>query len=195
MTVVIEFVKKHWKVALVVGGVLLLLIGYGAGAMKQPRVVEKEVIKTQVQDHIVYKDRVVEKKVYVAEEQKHVRETTTTTKKPDGTVVTQTTTDTDVDNKKHVDTDKTEDQQKTEDKVITQVVEKTKLVDKELTWRLGAGVGYSFPYTLGQGTLGIPGLNGWVVQASIERRIIGPVWMGLWGNTQGTFGLNASVQW
>lgn len=193
--IVVEFIKKHWKVSLGVAGLLLFIVGFGAGVMQHPRVVEKEVIKTQIQEHVVYQERVVEKKVYVAAEERKVHRETTTTKAPDGTVVTKTTTDTDVNKHQSAETNKTDDKQLTHDRVVVQTVEKLKLVDKELTWRLGAGVGFSFPYALGQPELGVPGLHGLVVQASIDRRILGPVWLGIFGNTQGTFGLNASVQW
>ena len=193
---VTSFASLHKKEFALAGvGLALLLIGYGSGRYVQPaKIVEKERIVTQVQEKIVYKDKIIERKVYVIVEKKDEHVETTTTKLPDGTVTTKTTKDTHVDDTKKSDTTKTDDKTVEKDKVVVQVVEKLKLVEsKPLDWRIGVGVGVSIPYYLGQGSVGVPGLQGAVIEVGIDKRIVGPAWLGINGNTQGTVGLNLSV--
>jgi hypothetical protein len=91
-----------------VAALLLLLLGYGAGRYATPaKVVEKEVVKTQLQDKIVYKDRVVTQKVLVEVAKRDTHTVTATTKKPDGTVTTTVTRDEHVDENKKANTNTT----------------------------------------------------------------------------------------
>jgi hypothetical protein len=187
--------RRPWLWA-VVAALLLLLLGYGAGRYATPaKVVEKEVVKTQLQDKIVYKDRIVTQKVLVEVAKRDTHTVTATTKKPDGTVTTTVTRDDHVDEHKKDDTNTTETASKVETKVITQTVEKLKIVQSQASWRVSAGVGVSVPHFLGQGDVGIPGMQGAVVTVGADRRIVGPLWLGVWGTTQGAVGADLAMSW
>jgi hypothetical protein len=168
--------------------------GYATGRFAQPaKVITTEKVVTQIQDHIVYQDRVVTKIVYVKEKKQQQHTETVTEKKPDGTVVTKTETDIKTDTNTNVNTDK--DQTKTGADTKTTVTtdeKKTVTIRQPLDWRVAGGVGVSIPVFLGAKQLGIPGLNAAVIQLEIDRRIIGPFFLGLFANSQGTLGLNLS---
>lgn len=187
ISVVWNWLKAHPAVRTLILVVLAFALGFGTCIFAKPaKTIEKTKTVTTYQDKIVYQDRIVTKTVLVKAEQKHEHTQTTETKKPDGTVVTQTTVDTDTkDNvNKNVDTDATH--QQTETKYVTQIVEKEKLVLNQPNWHVFAGVGYAFATLAGQSEIGVPGLKGLVIQAGVDRRIIGPVSIGLSLNTQGT---------
>lgn len=187
--------QNHKKTIIAIAAVLLaLILGYGGGRYAQPaKVVEKEKIVTQIQEKLVYQDRVVVQKVLVEVEKKHEHVETTTTKKPDGEVVTTTKTDTNTDETTKENETKTEEKVVYKDRIVQQVVEKEKLVLRQPDWRIAAGVGVSIPHYLGQQDVGVPIPYGLVIQAEADRRIIGPVWLGVFGNTQGTAGLMLSA--
>jgi hypothetical protein len=189
-----DFLGRHKKPALMaLAALLLLLAGFTAGRYSgTAQVIEKEKVVTKYQDKLVYQDRIVTKTVYVKAEQKREHVETLETKSPDGTVVTQTKRDTDTNTGVNQTTDSDSTHALTETKYVTQIVEREKQVLKQPDWRLYAGVGVSLPFYLGQGNIGLP-LSGWVVQAGADRRIAGPFWFGVFGNTQGTVGLNVSV--
>lgn len=174
--------------------VALFCGGYAFGQFAQPaKVITKEKVVTKEVEKVVYQDRVVEKKVYVYVEKKKEHTETVTEKRPDGTVITKEVTDTHTDSNTSENTDKTEEKVVYKDRVVYQekIVEKIREARK-LDWRVGAGVGVSIPYYL-QGTeIGVPMLRGAVIQVEVDRRIIGPVFVGLFGNSQGTVGLNIS---
>jgi len=166
--------------------------GYAFGRYEQPaKIVTTEKLVTVVQEKIVYQDRVVIKEVKVKDKDTDKHTETTTTKKPDGTVVTTTKTDTHVD--EHTDTkkDTTEEKTKVVEKVVEKTVEKTKLVEsKKMDWIVHGGLGVSVPVLLGQGTQqGVPGLKGAVIQVGVDRRVVGPFYIGVFGDTQGVAGL------
>lgn len=185
---------NHKGVVIAIGvAILCLLLGYGSGRYVQPaKVVEKEKIVTQIQEKIVYQDRVVTQKVLVEVEKKQQHTETTTTKKPDGEIVTTTKTDINTDERTKDSESKTEEKVVYKDRVVQQVVEKEKIVTNQPDWRVAAGAGYSIPYALGADSPGVPGLQGFVINAEVDRRILGPVWLGVQGNTQGVVGLTIS---
>jgi hypothetical protein len=190
-----SFWSNHKKTIIVIGAVLLaLLLGYGGGRYAQPaKVVEKEKIVTQIQEKVVYQDRIVTQKVLVEVEKKRVHRETTTTKKPDGEVVTTTKVDTNTDTDTKDNESKVEEKVVYKDRIVQQVVEKEKLVLRQPDWRIAAGVGVSIPHYLGQPDVGVSIPYGLVIQAEADRRILGPVWLGVFGNTQGTAGLMLSA--
>lgn len=198
MSVFIMAMKKilsNRYVQIVLIGLLLAGGGYAFGRYAQPaKVVEKTRVETKTVTQTVYQDKIIDHIVYVKEKKEDKHTTTTTTKTPDGTVVTKTETE------DKIDTSAKIDHTKDENKVVTQIVyqdkivEKLKLVEsKKLDWRLAAGAGVSIPTFLGKQQIGIPGLSGAVIQVEVDRRIIGPVFLGLWGNSQGTTGLSLSA--
>lgn len=190
-----NWIEKHPKATAAIAAVLMFLIGYGAGLMKSPRVVEKEKIVTKVQDHIVYKDREVTQKKSDQDRKKRVHTEIVETKTPDGAVVTKITKDESDDTDTKTDTNKTVDKDKTTDHVVYQTVEKYKLTEKPLNWRAGVGLGFSIPHAFGQPEIGLPGLQGFVIQLDADRRIAGPVWIGAFLTTQLTAGLHFSAEW
>jgi uncharacterized protein HemX len=204
-TAVKNFTTSHRN--LVIAILVALALGIGGFAVgrytKAPVTITKTEVKTQIQTQvkteIQYKDRIVEKKVYVEVEKKDSHTSTTTTKKPDGTVVTTQTVDEHVDENTNVNTSKDaqhqQDTQQVATQTVVQTVVQTKLVLQQPDWSVYAGAGYSLPHVVSGTTLGIPGLNGWVVQAGVDRRLAGPFWTGLFINTQGTVGLNLRVTW
>lgn len=185
-----NFFKNRW-VQLVAVALFLFAAGYGAGRFGQPaRVVEKEKVVEKLVDKIVYQDRVVEKIVYVKVEAKHRRTETRTETKPDGTKVETKVTDTKTDTKVDTEKNKTEEKVVYRDRVVEKIVEKEKVVEaKKIDWLVHAGVGLSIPTFLGKPQFGIPGLKGAVIEAGIDRRVIGPFFLGVFGDSQGTVGL------
>lgn len=193
---VVTFYNKYRKWLLPVLGVLIFIGGMFAGQRAMPEKVvfkeieiEKEVVKVVVQEVVV------EKKVYIQAKKEKTRKETTTTKTPDGTETTKTVEET------QTDTDTQENQEKVTEKVVYQekivekLVEKEKLVmAKVANWNISGGIGVSIPTFLGKEAMGVPGLNGAVIQLEVDRRVIGPFSMGVFGNTQGTVGLTLSGQ-
>jgi hypothetical protein len=51
------------------------------------------------------------------------------------------------------------------------------------------------PHFLGQGDVGMPGMQGAVVTAGADRRVVGPLWLGAWGTSQGAVGLDLAMSW
>lgn len=194
MNKITEFFKKVFSnrwVQLVLVAIFLFAAGYGTGRFAQPaKVVEKEKIVEKVVDKIVYQDRVVEKIVYVQVKQVDRKTKTVVEKRPDGSSTTTTETDT----KSKTDTEASAEKVKEvivyRDRVETKVVEKEKLVEaKKIDWLVHAGVGLSVPTFLGKQQYGIPGLRGAVIEAGIDRRVVGPFYLGVFGDSQGTVGL------
>lgn len=180
-------------VALALGGG-----GYALGRYAQPaKVITTEKVVTVVQEKVVYQDRVVIKEVKVKdkdkEKEKHT--TTTTTKTPDGTVVTKTETSTKTKEKENekTNTDTQKEKVVTVEKVVEKVVEKEKLVEsKKLDWIVHAGAGVSIPTLLGAEQQGVPGLRGFVIDAGVDRRVVGPFYIGVQSNTEGVVGIRLS---
>ncbi len=180
---------------------LVALVAFAAGSATgffgkpaEIREVEKVVYKdklvyvekTLTQDEI---DRLVNEAL-----KKKTKKTWTVTKKPDGTTVstgTETTESEKTKIVKEVET-KTVYVDKYIDRVVEKVVEKEKIVKNQPGWIVSAGVGVSIPSLMGKPEQGIPGLKGAVIQAEVGRRVVGPFYLGVFGNTQGTVGLNLS---
>jgi hypothetical protein len=188
------FIKSQGTGTLVVIGLLLAGGGYAAGRFSAPEkllVTEKEVEK--IVEKVVYQDKIVEKIVYVQAKKEKTREETTVVKSPDGTETTKTTRETSTDTDTKVDTDKTQETIVYRDRIVEKEVEKIKLVEsKKPNWRVGAGAGVAIPYFLGQGSPGVPGLSGVVIDVGLDRRIVGPFFLRLHANTQGVLGLGLS---
>lgn len=148
-------------------------LAFAAGTYVGKRVTPARVV-TRVK--VEYRDRIV--KVTEAAEVKRVVVYRETTRKPDGTVIDRVS--------EHTDSD-------------TRVTEKTSTdrqggtsTDRQVTtaqpdWRIGVLVG---------GTLTPPALpltGPLAVGLQVERRIIGPVSMGIWGLSSGQAGVSLSV--
>ncbi len=184
--------------------VLLAVALFGGGMATGRYMLPPQTIVTE-KIHEVTKIQVVEKikteiqivKVHDAQTQQKIHRTVVESKKPDGEATKTTTEDINVDSVVHDNTHDTEI--KYVDRVVEKwqerIVEKEKRVLSQPDWSVYAGVGVDIPYYLGQGQHGIPGLQGFVVQAGIDRRILGPFWLGIFGNTEGVAGVNLRVTW
>lgn len=133
--------------------------------------VVKEVIKTEIQ--------VVEKKVYVKAQQSDVQTKIVYVEKPDGTKETTTV----IVDKTKTDEASSQATVSTEVKVVEKeklvYVEKLKLVENaKAQWHLGLRLGAG---ALIDPTAVSSPLMSFGLQA--ERRIVGPVWMGVWADT------------
>lgn len=183
---------RKWLLGIL--AVLLAMLGsFMVGRYtKAPEVKTITKTDTKVVTQVQYQDRIVEKKVYVQVEKKREHVETTTTKQPDGTTVTKTTDDTSTDDTQTDNVDKNAEHQQQTAQTVTQTVTVEKLVTKMPDWRVAGGVGISIPYYLGSPAVGVQALKGFVIQAEIDRRVVGPFYLGLFGNTQGTVGLNLS---
>lgn len=117
---------------------------------------------------IEIKTETVEKVVF---RDKVVDKTKVTTKKPDGTVIV-------------VEKDITKDRDVTQDVKIS---EKLKLLERpsQPSWGIGA---YALVEPLNP-------LRGPVYGGFVEKRLVGPFWLGLYGQSNGFFGGGISVRW
>ena len=194
-----QFVNNHKKWFLIVLAVLLLFGGgYATGRWAQPpNVVTVEKEHVVVQEKIVTQTQVQVKTVYIHDKQQEKKTHTTITVviKPDGTKTTTSTEDDDTNTNTHdgTNTEASKNTEQTQTKYVDRVIEKTvTITTPKPQWRVAAGVGLAIPYFIGQGSPGVPGLSGAVINVELDRRIIGPFFMGLQANSQGVLGLNLS---
>ncbi len=195
--------SKVW-IVLVVVGLGLLGGGYVAGRYASPeRVVVTERVR-EVEKQVVVKtvdtDRILNalKDIKV---QKDVHTVRIIEKAPDGTTKTTVTSD-----DKSQSESKTQVQEK-EHRVETKLVEKLVFKEREVSktverakpnWSLALMPGFDLAGALGQGqsysllpTLPVRHL---MLGASIEHRLIGPLFSGIWANTAGAGGLTLRVE-
>lgn len=166
--------KRFYAVALA-----LVALGYGLALFTRPAKVEVKE-KITYQDKIVYQDRVVEKTVYVEAKKTTKQKTTKIVKTPDGTktteIVENTKTDTDKSTKTDTDATKTV---YVDREVVKEV---TKTVTNHDNWR----VGVNFGLPLGNALVGDNG-NNLYYGLAIDRRVVGPLWVGAYGTTDGDY--------
>ena len=129
--------------------------------------------KVEEKEKIVYQDKIVEKIVYVKKTNKKTNKTTIrlVTIKPDGTKTVETKI---VDNSELI-VDQSKQSDKTE--VSSKTDEKSKVVERDKESTI-----ISAAYKL-------PGVYG----AAIDKRLLGPVWVGGFGFIDGTFGLKLGL--
>lgn len=157
----------------VVGGLVSVVALAGAfvvGRYSKPVEVRTEVVERTV---TVERRTVVEKRVEVAKRDR--RSKTTTTTKPDGSSTTVTESHEREDTRTETARDTTAE---TATETERHAKEETRVSEPD--WRVGGMVGLS-----GVGT---------VYGGSIERRILGPVWLGAWGLSSGAFGVSVGVE-
>ncbi len=188
--------NKAWIIPIGVG-VVMFAAGFSSGRFALPaKVVVTEKIKEVIKEVVVEKIKTEVKivKVYVENKAERIHRVVTEEKRPDGTEIKTTNEDINTDTVVHENTNTTEIKyvDRVVEKLVEKMVEKEKLVLNQPNWHVGAGVGVAIPYYLGQGSPGVPGLEGVVISAQVERKIIGPFFLGLQGNTQGVVGLSLS---
>lgn len=189
-------VTPRWA-RLALGGASLLAAGYLIGRYAQPeKVLVTEKVVTVEKQVVVEKEKLKVERVLVENTQKRTHTEEHEVKHPDGTEERNKTVDENVDTVVHdkdvvyVDRDVVRVVEK------ENIVEKMKLVENARPgWIVGVNAGVSAPYYLsGGGRTGLTQeLSGLVLGAEASRRILGPFYVGLWGNTQGTFGLGVKV--
>lgn len=181
--------------------VLVAVVLFGGGFVTgrwaaPPQTVVTEKVKEVVKDRIVekVKTEVQVVKVYLENKNEKIHRVVAEERRPDGTEIKTTTESIGIETVVHENTNSTEIKyvDKIVEKFIDRIVEKEKLTLKQPDWHVAAGVGVAIPYFLGQGSPGVPGLSGAVINAEVGRRVVGPFWIGIHGNTQGVVGLNLS---
>jgi hypothetical protein len=114
--------------------------------------------------------------------------------KPDGTRIEQETDRSKIDSVQHsVTNSETKTSELTEIKKILDTYKseeksKTVVIEKSSNWRIGITGGYSRDSS--GAITGVPGL---LVGGFVERKLLGPINLGVWGNTQPGIGLQLSV--
>lgn len=194
-----DFVEnhRHW-IYLVLAAILLAGGGFAVGRyLTPPATITTEKVHEVTKDVVVTKTEIQIQKVYIhdSEKQEKIHRVVAETTATDGSKTKTTTEDIGVDTVVHDNTHDTEVKyvDRVVEKYVDRIVEKKTQVLKTNDWRIAAGAGIAIPYFLGQGSPGIPGLQGAVINVEADRRIIGPFWMGLQGNSQGVVGLNLSA--
>ena len=184
---------KIKKVLLTILAVFVILAStFTAGRYSTPtKVVTKTVTQTQVVTQVQYKDKVVDRIVYVkVKDKKQDSHTVTVTdKKPDGEVVTTTTVDNHVDTKTNTDKNASATTQVSDNE--TQNVDKKSstvtIKENDLpNWNIGVMAGLDTSrIDLHQPVSDLP----FRVGLSLDRRIFGTFSVGVYGNV----GTNAST--
>lgn len=179
-----NWIKTNPRKALAIVALLdlvLLLGAFAAGRYTLPeKLVEKVVTQEVVKEVVKTEVQIVEKKIYIKAQQNDVQTKIVYVEKPDGTKETMTVI---------VDKTKTDEAstQASSMGALT-IVEKEKLVyvdrlklieNAKAQWHLGLRVGAGASITPG---LAPNPLLSFGVQA--ERRIAGPVFLGVWGDVQ-----------
>jgi hypothetical protein len=195
-----DFVKNNKIVWLVVGALMLFGGGLAVGRYTLPPstiVTEKihEVVVEKVVEKVKTEVKVVT--IHDAQEQQKIHRTIVEGIDPPGCKSKTTTEDIGINTVVHDNTNSTQIQYV--DRVIERwqdkIVEKETRVLTQPNWSVYAGVGIDIPFYLGNGQNGVPGMKGLVVQAGVDRRILGPAWVGVFGNTEGIVGANLRFSW
>lgn len=193
--------KKLIPITIII--ILVALIGYGTGRMSAP---VKTVVEERIKVEQVEKQVVVEKVktdlqvVYVQTGQKNTHTETMTEKRPDGTVITKVIENTQTKTEVKTDTNlnKVSDMIKINEKTVA--IDQSKVVTTvrdSHNWSVSVQPGIDFAGLAGKSTYNaLDGLaiKHFVVGASVERRLIGPMFGGVWGNTQGTGGVSIKLE-
>jgi hypothetical protein len=189
--------NKYVKMVLV--GVAIAVVFFLVGRDSVHPTVKTEVVtKTEVQyqDKIQYQDRIVTKTVYVkvAEKKTHKEEHIIT--HPDGSKEVVKTTDTDTTTKTSNNTNTTNDQ-----KNNTTVTDNTKADSETKTvvdvpkadWHVSVLAGSDL--NTFHVTPLAPYVSPILIGVSVERRVIGPFYMGTWAISNRTGGISLGVEW
>ena len=172
-----------------------LLVGTAGGFFGKPAEI-REVTKTEYKDKLVYVEKTLTQdelnRLVDEAVKKRTHRTWVVTKTPDGTVTKTGTETTEVDaTKKTVEVQiKTVYVDKFIDREVVKTEYKEKVVKNQPNWLVHAGAGVSIPTFLGKPQMGVPGLQGAVIEADVSRKVFGPFYLGLSANTQGYIGLN-----
>ena len=188
-----EFSKKRIIQISVISAILcatLFVVGYGTGRYAVPAkivTVEKEKIVTVEKQVIVTQTKTEIKVVTVKDTRVNVHRVTTDVHKPDGTTTTivveddhtntheGTGTNTNSVNNTHVTDNHSTVTEKETVKTITNAAPKW-YFDVNAGWALNSNFSPSPVWGVG-----------------VSRRIVGPIWIGVWGNTQRLAGVGVGL--
>lgn len=191
-TWLLDKLKEHGPKILLF--VLVLVAGIGIGWYVKPDVVKVEektkIVETKVLDEVLMEQEIA-KRVKEIESHMEVKVVTKWVVKPDGTKETTETKETKTDTKEK----ETEDKSKETVKIVKEIEYKDKIVEKTVTpvlaqWHVGALVGVAPRFDS-------PATTPIMVGVEAERRIVGPVFLGVWamaGSPVTTFNVtNAAI--
>lgn len=181
MDTVMNFLKKYWPYAVV------LLVGGALGYMIKPanvRIEERE--KVVVVEKEVIKEVEVVKWVKDTSVKDRTHTETTTTTNPDGSSTSHTVVDTNVDTNTHETKDTVKVVEVIKEVMVTKEVEKIVEAGKA-NWRINAMLGTQLSV--------VPlGVKGFVYGGEVDRRLFGPVWIGVYGLSNGTVGGKVGIE-
>jgi hypothetical protein len=176
LTRLLAFLRAHWAPA-AAGALVVLAFVWGrhsASGKVETRMVEhtsyvdrvvkvQEAAEVHVQEHVVFRDRTVIKRVDGSEEHRDIERTDTGDTTARATVTA-------------------------EDRVVfrDREVVREKRVDAPLNWHVSALVGAGV-------SLKPLGLGPLVYGASVERRVLGPVFVGVWGLSSAAGGITVGA--
>lgn len=190
------FDHRH-KIAAAIGVLILCALSFSLGRFNREETV-------RVEERIVEVEKVVEKVVYREKEETHVDEKKDTKKvtkrvatevtKPDGTTEKKT--------EEIIDEGTTES--KVEIKYVDRVVEVEKVVEKLVEVEKKVKASQTLPDWRAGLTVGVNPLDIYearavsygdlILGAEVQRRLVGPVYGGVWGMTNGTVGINIGLE-
>lgn len=187
---------KTWQKGLALFALALVLIasGYGAGRLHAPAKVitqTKTVTQTVTVQDTQAQVKVQELTAKLEELQKHVTTKIVTVTKPDGTKYREATKQVDVERATDTKVDLSSSlSQTTHGQVDTTATVQTSHVEtsSKPDWRIGALIGANVNGLLTNPTGSL------VYGAQVERRIVGPFSVGLWGLSSGQGGASVSVE-
>lgn len=179
---------------LILGAVAFSAAGYGVGRYTTPeKIVEKEKLRVvEVEKQVVVTQKEVEVKVVRVVEEKKDRVTTTTIEtNKDGssktTITEKEKTDTHL--AEGTTTDSKESTSSTTENSKETQKEVVKVVENQPNWHVGVGVGTHIPRSFGELATGIKPY----VIVDVQRRLVGSLYGGAWGTSDGTIGLGVSL--
>lgn len=175
---------RQWLIA---AGVVLAVavLAFSAGRFSAP-----EQTYTSTVNHVVYKDRIVEQVVHdvvtVATKAETKIVYRDVVRASDGTVTDRSIETTKDDTKAETKSETKSEHVEVRD--VERVVTVEKVVTLRPDWRVGVGVGYSFVVPA------VPVSGPLVLQAAVDRRIVGGVSVGLWASTVGAAGVAVGLE-
>lgn len=175
-----------------------VLGGYAMGRYAAPdKVLVTEKVVTVEKQVVVTQTKTEVKIVKVADVQRDVHREKVVEKKPDGSVVV--TTKEDDKSKEHTDTrsDATKETVHVEEKLVYKDREVMKLVERNRpSWGLALQPGFAFAGTPTHNLLtAIVPFKRVMANVVIERRLLGPLFVGAWANTRLDGGLSLRLEW
>lgn len=198
--------ERKGIIGAIIAVIVMFCIGYGTGRYAAPdKVVTTEKIVTVTQDHVVTQvdtDKIINA-FKALNTQKDVHTVRVIEKEKDGTTKITVTQDdkskseatTQVQDKEKAQTVKVEDHIVYKDREITKTVEKNRP-----SWGLSLQPGFELGTVLGAGpqpynllSKALPGLHV-MANVTLERRFLGPIFLGAWANTHMDAGLSLRLE-